>query len=439
MLEQKYINGQTAVNIARSIEGAVSSGKISPGEQLPAMRHLAARLGVNLATVAAAYRILQQRGITIAERRRGTRVRPNSPAAPAPPPPPRGVCDLAGGNPDRELLPDLRRHLRGLRIGQRLYGRELNDRELVAVARSHFRGDGLPSGSIAIVSGALDGIERVLREQLRSGDRVIVEDPCFSGILDLVAALALVPVPVAVDDEGMLPEALVRALRSAPQAIIVTPRAQNPTGAVMSRSRARRLRTILRQRPEMLLIEDDHAGRIAGAPYVTLVEPARQRYAVIRSVSKSLGPDLRVAMVTGDAETITTLERRQTIGIRWVSHVLQSLVVALSRDRAVRRQLALAEKTYTARRRALLRTLAAHGIEAHGKSGLNVWIPVADESAVMQSLFQSGWAVHAGESYRINSGPAIRVTIAALSAADTRRFAADLARALAMRGRTLAA
>jgi DNA-binding transcriptional MocR family regulator len=105
----------------------------------------------------------------------------------------------------------------------------------------------------------------------------------------------------------------------------------------------------------------------------------------------------------------------------------------------VQRQLALAEKTYTTRRRALLRALAAHGIEAHGKSGLNVWIPVSDESATAQALFQSGWAVHAGESYRIASGPAIRVTIATLAAPDAKRFAKDLAAIAVTRGRTLAA
>ena len=436
MLEQKYISGKTAVNIARSVESAVTSGKIGAGEQLPSVRDLARHLGVAGATVSAAYRILQERGVTLAFGRRGTRVRPSAPAAPAPPPPPRGVRDLVAGNPDRELLPDPKRHLRKLKVRRRLYGEELNDRDLVAVARSHFRADKLPAKHIAVVSGALDGIERVLREQLRPGDRVLVEDPGFAGIMDLLASLALVPVPVAVDDEGMLPDALLRAMRTSAAAIIVVPRAQNPTGGAITRSRARKLRTILRQRPEMLLIEDDHAGRIAGAPYVTLVEPSRQRWAVVRSVSKFFGPDLRVAIMTGDEQSITALERRQTIGMRWVSHILQSLVAAMWRDRAVQRQLALAEKTYTARRRALLRALAANGIEAHGKSGLNVWIPVSDESATVQALFQAGWAVHAGESYRVASAPAIRVTIATLS--DAKRFAADLAEILTARKRSAA-
>jgi DNA-binding transcriptional MocR family regulator len=437
MLEQKYISGRTAVNIARSVEAAVASGKIRSGERLPVVRDLAKRLGVSPATVAAAYRILQERGVTLAQGRRGTRVRPASPAAPIPPPPPRGVRNLAGGNPDPALLPDLRRPLRTLRLPQRLYGQELNDRQLLMLAQRHFRADGLPARQIAVVSGALDGIERVLRQQLRPGDRVLVEDPCFSGILDLLAALALVPVPVAVDDDGMLPDALART--GSAEAIIVTPRAQNPTGAALTRRRAQQLRTILRRRPDLLLIEDDHAGGVAGAPYVTLVEASRRRWAVVRSVSKSLGPDLRVAILTGDVETVGALETRQRIGMRWVSHILQELVASLWRDRAVQRQLAVAERTYAIRRQALLRALAAHSIEAHGKSGLNVWIPVADESAVAQALFQRGWAVHAGESYRIATGPAIRVTVAALTPLEAKRFASDFAASVASRGRTLAA
>src|SRR5438876_10539242 len=229
MLEQKYINGQTAVKIARSTEAAVAAGKIEAGEQLPTVRDLAKRLGVSGATVSAAYRILQERGVTIAEGRRGTRIRPSAPAAPVPPPPPRGVRNLAGGNPDPAMLPDLRLHLRALRVRQRGYGEELNDRELISIDRRQFRAYGVPAKQIAIVSGALDGIERVLREQLRPGDRVLVEDPCFAGVADLLHALALVPVPVAVDDEGLIPAAVQRA--AAAEAIIVTPRAQNPTGA----------------------------------------------------------------------------------------------------------------------------------------------------------------------------------------------------------------
>lgn len=437
MLEQRYISGRSAVNIARSVEAATAKGDARPGDLLPPVRTLAAHLGISPATVSAAYRILQDRGITIAGGRRGTRIRPTAPAAPLSAPRiPRGVRNLAEGNPDRELLPDVERVVCRLRPKRRLYGEEFEGRELVTLARRQFRKDGIPAQSIAIASGALDGLERVLRETLRPGDRVLVEDPCFSGVLDLLASLGLAAVPVAIDDEGMRPDALLRGLRSAADAVLITPRAQNPTGAAMTRARAARLRSVLRSRPDMMILEDDHAGPIAGARYTTLVERGRSRWAVVRSVSKFLGPDLRVAMLAGDNDTIAAVERRQTTGMRWVSRILQDLVVALLADRSVQRLLIRAEKTYTARRSALVEALRSEGIEAHGKSGLNVWIPVAEESAVVQAMFQRGWAVKAGERYRLQSGPAIRVTIAALT--EAKRFATDLAEMIGSRARTAA-
>jgi DNA-binding transcriptional MocR family regulator len=426
MAVQRYISGTTAVKISASIESALANGKIAPGDQLPAVRSLAQHLAVSPATVAAAYRNLQARGIAFADGRRGTMIRPASPAAlPVPSPLPPNVRDLASGNPAADLLPDLRPFLRKLDPGSRLYRDELNDSKLVALARKQFAADGLPAGSIAVVSGALDGVERVLREQLRPGDRVLVEDPCFTGVIDLLHALSLVPIPVAVDDEGMVPAALGHAQSA--EAIIVTPRAQNPTGAAFTESRARQLRRLLRERADLLVIEDDHAGPISGAQYVTLVEASRARWAVVRSVSKSLGPDLRLAIMAGDARTIARVEGRQSLGIRWVSHILQKLVTGLWQSKQVEKQLARADRIYTQRRNALIEALRDRGITSHGISGLNVWIPTAEESTLVQALFQRGWAVAAGERYRIKTPPAIRVTIAALDARDARAFAEDLA------------
>jgi DNA-binding transcriptional MocR family regulator len=255
---------------------------------------------------------------------------------------------------------------------------------------------------------------------------VIVEDPCFTGFLDLMSALSLTPVPVPVDDEGLEPAALREALRGTAGALIVTPRAQNPTGATLSERRARQLRTLLRDKPDLLVIEDDHAGPVSGAAYRTICS-GRERWAIVRSVSKSLGPDLRVALVTGDARTVARVEGRQNLGIRWVSHILQQLVASLWRDRSVQKQLANAARVYTERREALLAALRARGIEAQGASGLNVWIPLREEAAVVNGLLKRGWAVNAGERYRIRTGPAIRVTVAALDAADAETFAEDLA------------
>jgi len=418
VLVQTYIHGDNAVNIVRSIEAAIASGRVSAGDRLPPVPDLAGTLGVATATISAAYRMLQQRGVIATDGRRGTRVRPAAPvASPAPPPLPRGVRDLASGNPDLALLPKT--------FEQRLYRDDLNDPRLIAVARKQFAADGVPGKHVAVVSGALDGIERVLRELTRAGDRVAVEDPGFTGVIDLLAALSLVPVPVSVDDEGPIASSLLVALRSS-RAFIVTPRAQNPTGAAITPRRAGELRRVLQEFEDAVVIEDDHAGPIAGAPYITLCN-GRKRWAVVRSVSKPLGPDLRLALLAGDAETIPRVEGRQALGIRWVSHILQRLVIEMETNRNVQRQMKVAEKTYSERREALIDALAQRGIEARAVSGLNVWIPLRDESVVVQSLLARGWAVNAGERYRIASGPAIRVTIATLEPREAEKFARDLA------------
>jgi len=433
MLEQRYIAGDTAVNIAASIETAVNTGHADAGDLLPPVRSVAAALKVSPATVAAAWRLLRDRGMVIADGRRGTRIRAASPSPrPTALPLPPHVRDLAEGNPDHALLPDVAKVAARARLFTRVYGGSLNDPELLAIARSQFEADHVPAAHLAVASGALDGLERVLRDQLRPGDRVIVEDPCFTGIADLLASLALTPIPVRVDDEGLIARDLAAALQRNAAAIIVTPRAQNPTGAAISARRARSLRSLLNGR-EILIVEDDHAGSVAGAGYQTLVSHTTTRFAVIRSVSKSLGPDLRVALVAGDAMTIARFESRQTVGIRWVSHVLQRIVATMLRDRSIGRRLEVASRSYAERRQALIDALHAHDIEAHGASGLNVWIPVDDELSVVQGLLQRGWAVQAGSRYRIGTPPAIRVTVASLATKDALRFAADLAAVVMVR------
>jgi hypothetical protein len=209
-----------------------------------------------------------------------------------------------------------------------------------------FAADGIPAEHLAVVSGALDGIERVLGSQLRPGDRIGVEDPGFSNVLDLVAALGLEVVPVAIDDSGILPTALEAALEAGIAALIVTPRAQNPMGAALDADRTRALRRVLRARPDLLVVEDDHAGAVAGAGVQTLWERGRERWAVVRSTSKTHGPDLRLAALVGDAETMARVAGRQRIG--WVSHLLQRIVFELESDATSRRRVQRRARTRSA-------------------------------------------------------------------------------------------
>lgn len=381
------------------------------------MRALAQALGCSPATVNLAYRILRERGLIVTEGRRGTRVAPRPPVvgietvAPAPPP---GVRDLSAGLPDPVLLAPVAETLGSVDFAGVLQMTEVDrsDPALLDLAAAAFAADGIPSAHIAVTSGAFDAIERVLGAHLRPGDRVVVEDPTYAAFRDLLTALGLIAVPVPVDDEGPVAAAFAAALADRASATLLMPRAQNPTGAARSSQRARELSAVLARHPHVLVIEDDHAGPVAGADLHPVA--GTERWAVVRSTSKTLHPDLRVALLAGDPLTVARVEGRQAIGPRWVSPILQATVVALLRDPRLPEVTARAREVYARRRTALLDALAGHGIAAHGASGLNVWVPVREEAGTVAALRGAGYAVSAGERFRLASAPGIRVTSAVL-------------------------
>jgi DNA-binding transcriptional MocR family regulator len=426
--------GTGAESIAASVEEAISRGALVPGAALPPIRELAGRLRVNANTVAAAYRLLRERGAVEAAGRRGTRVRHR----PATTPRsllgldvPAGVRDLSTGNPDPALLPI--GSVETPRARPLLYGEPAASAELLERACTALAADGVPADHLAVTSGALDGIERALAAHLRPGDRVAVEDPGWANLLDLVAALGFSPEPVRVDDDGPLVADVQRALARGVRALVLTGRAQNPTGAALSAARADELRGLV-SGAELLVVEDDHCAGISGASLHTLAGSTGQ-WAFVRSASKAYGPDLRVAVLAGDRRTIERVQGRLRLGPGWVSHLLQDLAVRLWADDGASRLIARAEAQYTRNRTGLRQELARRGVSAHGRSGLNVWVPVPDETVAITRLLAAGWAAAPGTRFRMGTAPGIRVTVADLRSDEIEPLADGIAEAVLATGR----
>lgn len=439
MAGQYRLSGSRASEIVASVERAVADGQLQTGAELPTVRALAVQLEVSPNTVAAAYRSLRERGVIETAGRRGTRVRARpatSARSQVPSPPPPGVRDLASGNPAADLLPRLDQALRVASRSPARYGTPDVVPELGDAAGARLSHDGVPVPALAVTSGALDAIERVLSVHLRPGDAVAVEDPGWGALLDLLAAMGLRAEPVRVDDDGPLTVDLERALRYGARAAVVTSRGQNPTGAALSPDRANALSPLLAAHPDLVWIEDDHAAEVAGVPLATLAGRTTH-WAHIRSAAKAWGPDLRLAVVAGDADTVDRVRGRMRLGPGWVSTLLQQAVVSLWSDEAAALRVARARERYAARRGSLLEALAGHGLVGHGRSGLNVWVPVHDETATVTELLAQGYAVAAGSRFRLASPPGVRLTVTELGPHEPTLLAAAMARSVKTSNSTL--
>ena len=416
---------ESAAELSAHLESEILAGRLAPGDRLDPVRGAATALGLAPNTVASAYRTLSERGLVIGRGRSGTFVADRRPTFSSEPIIPDDAVDFASGNPDPDLLPDLNAIVKRIEVPGTLYGSAPVLTEFERAVRDHLVD---PPGEMAVVSGALDGIERVLATHLRPGDRVGIENPGWPAMADLVRAMLLRPVPVSIDEQGPVPESL-RATVGSLDALVTTSRVQNPTGACVTEARSSEVLEILDHHPDLLVIEDDHAGPISGVELFA-IGPGRRRWALAASMSKAIGPDLRIAALFGDRETIDAVRGRQGVGPGWVSHLLQrvaGIVIAEHQDTFIG-----AAETYGSRRSRFVSALAEAGVSVRAPSGLNVWVTVPDPASAVAACLDAGYAVRSGDPFVLDDTRAVRVTTSRMTSDQ----AVEVSRTLAHAGST---
>ena len=419
------IEARSAPGIAGAIGRLISSGDLPVGTRLPTVRALAAELGVSPTTVGEAWRLLADAGAVEALGRRGTFVR----QAPGPGtgqryrrvtegPRATVAVDLSTGTPDPALLPDLAPVLARV-AGQDLTGSYLDPPVLPALDEALRSSWPFAPEALTVVDGAMDAVDRVARQVVRLGDRVVVEDPTFPPILDLLEQLGAEVVGVPLDDEGPSLAALERALDDTPSLIVLQPRAHNPTGTTTTARRAEAIARLVGPSSAVVL-EDDHHGPLAAGEPVSVGRWLPERTVHVRSFSKSHGPDLRLAAVGGAGGVVDAVAARRAIGPGWSSRILQAVLLALLDDASTAGRVEEARTVYAARRAGLVAALAERGIVVGGHDGINAWVPVADETTATDRLRAAGIGVAPGRPFVVGaSAPHVRVTTGLMTDAAT--------------------
>jgi DNA-binding transcriptional MocR family regulator len=421
------IDDRSPQGIAAAISRLVSSDRLAAGTRLPTVRELARALGTSPGTVSGAWQALAGLGVIESRGRLGTFVRAH----------PRGShryaqiragtgsldaggrvpgfrLDLSTGTPDPLLLPDLGPAL--ARVGGAAHATSYQEDPVHPALAAHLAATWpFEAEALTIVDGALDALDRVAAELVRFGDRVLVENPTFPGLLDILEQRGAVVVPLATDAHGVLPDALREGLDGSPVALFLQPRAQNPSGASMTATRARALGRVLKGRG-VVVVEDDHSGDIAEAGDVSLGRLLPGGCVHIRSYSKSHGPDLRVAAVGGPVRVVGAVVARRQLGPGWTSRLLQGVLVDLLRDPVAMATVDRARRVYHERREALRAALAARDVASSPGDGVNLWVSVADERAALVTLAAAGIRVSPGTPFVLTplDGDHVRVTTAML-------------------------
>ncbi|WP_432974863.1 PLP-dependent aminotransferase family protein [Dactylosporangium sp. CA-233914] len=417
---EERLEEASARGIADAVTRAMRDGVLAPGTKLPPIRTVAAQLQLSPTTVSAGWALLTRSGVINTDGRRGTTIA--AIRAPGPARYRRTLqrhtafdLDLSTGVPDPDLLPELSTAFSQLRAAP-FPGSYLDDPVLPELVELLHADWPYKAEGITVVDGAMDALDLAATALLRFGDRVVVEHPCFPPLLDLLEATGVEVVGVPVDGEGMSVAGLTQALAVSPAAVFLQPRAQNPTGVSLTTGRASDLAAVLRT-VGTCVIEDDSAGAVAATADISLGRWIPQQTLHVRSFSKSHGPDLRLAAVSGPAPLLTKLVGRRQLGQGWTSRLLQRVLATLLGDKRAIRRVAHARDEYARRRAAFVHELAARGVEVGGSDGINVWVPVRDESAALLRLASQGIGVAPGSPFGVLPGPVnhIRVTVGLLT------------------------
>ncbi len=412
------ITNKTIRGIALETSALVRAGVLPVGTRLPAMRDLAYELGVSPATISEAWSELRQQKIISGRGRNGTWVCAERFVAK----PERlasaghygaNVLDLSMAVPDQALLPPLEKAM--------VYATSVGDlnsyarSRIVPELRDAIAGDWPyePEAFLAI-NGGYNGVYTTLRALVRPGSVVAVEHPTAMRLLDILEDLGVKIVPVLSDSEGPLPASLKMALAERPAAFLFQPRLHSVTGQTVTLQRIETLAGVLAE-SDTLIIEDDGLADISAERPVSLGKRFPDRTVRIVSFSKTLGPDLRLAVLSGPASIVEQIQSYRAFSAGWTSRVLQAAVAWLIRDEETSQIVAAARATYQDRRDTLARELRERGVQTMPGSGLCLWVPVQSEPFAMVTLAARNIAVVPGNKFSILPSAHIRVATSKLT------------------------
>jgi DNA-binding transcriptional MocR family regulator len=461
--------------IAEGILAALRQGRIAAGRRLPPTRRLAAELRVNRNTAVAAYRHLEEAGAVRSHTGRGTflvgpeteraAARPAGPAAVRPAGPAAdwsafsravegpGVGGLlsvyrvatshegisfAASHPAADLLPvepfraAMDRVLRERGAEALAYGPTAGHaplREWIA-ADLRRKGAAVEADDVLITNGSQQAIELVFRAMVDPGDAVVLEDPSYTGALSVLASLGARRVGVPLDEEGIRPDLLARALeRHRPRLLYLQPTFHNPTARVMPLYRRKKVLE-LAARHRCAVVEDDWAAdlRLDGGDLPTLrALDGGKSVLHIGTFSKKLLPGLRVGWVVAPRVVVERLVALKQIEDCGTSVLVQAALWRFLDDGGMEPHLRRVREAYRLRRDRMVAALRRHAPRQaryeRPDGGLFLWVALpegADADALFSDARERGVLFSRGSLFHVDGTGrhTLRLTYSAASPAE---------------------
>lgn len=344
-------------DLAAVLATDIREGRLRPGDRLPTQRRFARDRGVAVSTASRVYRELVRRGLAVGEVGRGTFVRAGRPE-PGP-----ALAEPAAARVDLELnfpvLPEqsalLARALDGLLrpdafdVAMRPMSAAATPAARAAAASALARpGWTADPELIRFTGNGRQAIAAAIAALVPVGERLGVEALTYPVVRGIAARLGVELVPIAMDADGLRPDALAAA--GPLRAVYLQPTLHNPLGTTMPSSRRVELAAVLDEL-DIPAVEDTINAFLRDDP-PPLAAVAPERTVLVDSLSKRIAPGLTVGFVVPPPALLGRIEAAVRGGgwtaqrfaveaaSRWIDGTLATIVAAKRADAAARQRLA---------------------------------------------------------------------------------------------------
>jgi DNA-binding transcriptional MocR family regulator len=424
------------LSLAEQIAQAIRDGKLQGGEQLPPHRKMADALKLSVQTVSRAYEELTRRGLIAGEIGRGSFVQAlrKEPEPPYLPERLGEVIDLSILKPvcDRYHL-DKMREAFGWLSENLPSSSALSFRPNVVFPRHRLVGAEwlarcgveISPLNISVTNGATAGMTVALMSVAPPGATVAVETISHHTLVPLCAYLGIHLEGIAVDHDGMMPEALDTACKKgAIRAVFLQPTVINPMAVMMSAGRREALAAIARKY-DIAIIENDILGPLVENRPLPMAAFAPERTLYVTSFTKITVPGLRIGYLTAPDRYVAAVANRHLVSNWMATPAIAEIATKWVSDGTAMELVNWQRRALSERHAIAAEALAGLDYSCHAQS-LHVWLPLDDnrrEEAFVSQARLRGVAIAPGSSFRTSGEPwhpAVRISLGSTTEAELR-------------------